>query len=58
MILTLSFRETNVMPHQKLLNLFKDHKIDFDLYTHEPLFTAEDSHKLPLLVKVIQQRSK
>jgi len=46
------------MPHQKLLNLFKDHKIDFDLYTHEPLFTAEDSHKLPLLVKVIQQRSK
>lgn len=39
------------MPHQKLLDIFKDHQIDYDLHTHPPLFTAEDAHKLSYEIK-------
>jgi Ala-tRNA(Pro) deacylase len=39
------------MPHQKLLDRFKDHQIDYDLHTHEPLFTVEDAHKLSYAIK-------
>lgn len=34
------------MPHQKLLDSFKDHQIEYELHTHPPLFTVEDSDKL------------
>lgn len=39
------------MPHQKLFDMFKDYQIKYDLYTHAPLFTAEDSSKLHIKIK-------
>ena len=39
------------MPHQKLFDIFKNYQIEYDLHEHVPLFTAEDSHKLPYKIK-------
>ena len=39
------------MPHQKLLDAFKDYQINYDLHTHAPLFTAEDANKLHIEIK-------
>lgn len=39
------------MPHQKLLDSFKEHQIDYELHTHEAIFTAEQGEKLQLAIK-------
>lgn len=39
------------MPHQKLLASFKDHQIEYELHTHEAIFTAEQGKNLKLNIK-------
>ncbi|MBX9804950.1 MAG: prolyl-tRNA synthetase associated domain-containing protein [Alphaproteobacteria bacterium] len=39
------------MPHQKLFELFKKYGLDYELFTHEPLFTAEDAEKLQVVIE-------
>jgi Ala-tRNA(Pro) deacylase len=39
------------MSHQKLLTSFKVHQIDYELHTHEAIFTAEQGEKLQLNIK-------
>ncbi len=39
------------MPHQKLLDSFKEHQVAYELHTHPPLFTAEDSSKFEVSIE-------
>ena len=45
------------MPHQKLLDSFKGYQIAYELYTHLPLFTVEDSDKFQVSIKGVHTKN-